>query len=144
MIKVLREQPKHWLTLEICESLFNTFCKDLSFNEPIPLFQTRFSGKLEGTLYSVSQTFEGKHLKPTILDAASAYFFYFIKGHPFQNGNKRMGTLFTHYFLLSHGLTFSLSNEELFALAVGVALNEKDSITENEVKDIISSNIKKL
>ena len=103
--------------------------------EPIPEFDTRFPGKLEGILNSVRQTFGGELLNHTVLDAAAAYFNQLIRGHPFRNGNKRMAVLFTHYFLLAHGVDFNLSYNELFFFAVTVAKAGERGISSEKTRD---------
>lgn len=103
--------------------------------EPIPPYDTRFPGKLEGILDSVRQTFDGKLLNTTILEAAAAYFNQLIRGHPFKNGNKRMAVLFTHYFLLAHSVDFTLSYNELFYFAVTVAKAGELGINSEKTRD---------
>lgn len=121
MIKKLLQTPTHWLTLEDSRSLFETFRNQIGENEPIPPYDTRFPGKLEGILESVRQSFAEKFLNHTVLDAAAAYFNQIIRGHPFRNGNKRMGVLFTHYFLLTHDVDLTLKYNELFNFAIILA-----------------------
>ena len=111
MIKPLNQTPKYWLTVDDCEILFKHFSQKITFDEPLPPFNTRFPGKLESILGSVRQTYAAKHLNPTIVDAASAYFFQLITGHPFQNGNKRLAILFVHIFLLSHQLNLNVPTQ---------------------------------
>lgn len=115
------EIPKYWLTLDVCADIFEEFSKSLEFDEPIPPFETRFPGKLESILGSVPQTSNGKLLNPSILEAAASYFNYLIRDHHFLNGNKRLSVLFTHFFLLRHGIEFDLSFGEIYNLAVFVA-----------------------
>ncbi len=134
MTKKLYGTPKNWLTLDVSRSLFETFRKQMGEEEPIPEFETRFPGRLEGILESVRQSFAGSYLNPTILDAAAAYFNQIIRGHPFRNGNKRMGVLFTHYFLLSHGIDLTLRYNELFNFAVLLARAGEQGISQDMTK----------
>jgi death on curing protein len=113
--------PKYWLTLADCERLFSDFKGLIDFDEPIPPFNTRFYGRLEAILESVRQTYGGKFLNSSVVEAAAAYLNQLIRGHPFRNGNKRLAVMFTHNFLLKNGLDFVLSSKELFAFAVVVA-----------------------
>ena len=121
MTKKLFLTPKHWLTLDDSKTLFDTFREQMGENEPIPRYETRFPGKLEGILESVRQSFDDRYLNTTVLDAAASYFNHIIRGHPFRNGNKRMGVLFTHYFLLTHDVDLTLEYNELFSFAILVA-----------------------
>src|SRR3989338_4312410 len=109
MTKRLYEIPKNWLNLAVCSRIFETFATRLEHDEPIPPFNTRFKEKLEAILESVSMTYAGGHLNGTILDAAAAYFNQLVRGHAFINGNKRLAVLFTHFFLLSNGVDYTLS-----------------------------------
>ncbi len=143
MIKKLFVTPKHWLTLEESKRLFETFQKQIGGSEPIPAFETRFTGRLEGILASVEQSFAGDYLNKTVCDAAAAYFNQIIRGHPFQNGNKRMGVLFTHYFLLTHGIDLTLKYNELFNFAVSVAKASIRGIKPEITKDWCSRVITK-
>ena len=89
MTKNLLKTPRYWLTLEDCENLLLDFNDLLTQEEPIPPFDSRYPGKLEGIIGSVSQKFSGKPLNNTVRDAATSYFNQFIRGHAFENGNKR-------------------------------------------------------
>ena len=146
MTKEIRKPPKLWLDLQFCEQIFNE-SRDLLielFDEQIPPFETRYSGKLEGILNSVNQTYDSVHLNPTILDASSAYFYQLLVGHPFQNGNKRMGVIFTHSFLLLNDLTFILEPKDLFVLAIEVVDQSKVTKPENmkeAIKEVFAKGI---
>lgn len=93
----------------------------MEFDEPIPPFETRFHNRLEGILASVKQTFNQSYLNKRVIDAASAYFNQLIRGHPFANGNKRMGVLYSHYFLLKNGVELTLTPYELYHFAIIIA-----------------------
>lgn len=143
MTKNLSKSPKQWLTLDGCKDLYENFREKLSLDEPIPPFDTRFEGKLEGILESIKATFDGEPLNQTIADAATAYFNQIIRGHPFLNGNKRMAVLFTHYFLYMHDLDFDLSFGEMFNFAVTVSIAGVNGIDSEATKEWINSIIKK-
>jgi death-on-curing family protein len=128
MINRLRRKPRKWLTLEDCENLYKAFDNASKSRglEPLPPFSTRYHDVLESILGSVEQTWDKKYLNPTILDAASAYFNKFVRGQCFPNGNKRTGILFTHYFLIIHGIDFTFSSKELFNFAAIIATAAED------------------
>jgi death-on-curing family protein len=132
MIKDIYQCPKMWLNLELCESLYNVFINPevIKFSEPLPPFYTRYSGRLESILGSVEQSFDGVFIYGTILEAATAYYVKFIKGHPFLNGNKRMAFLYTHVFLQMNNCNFSLDDELIKKLALSVALDTESSYEE--------------
>lgn len=126
----------------------NEFKDLLVRDEPIPPFNERFQGKLESILESVNQTFESKYLNPTILDAAASYFNQFIRGHSFKNGNKRLAVLYTHWFLLKHNITFTLTTAEMRVFAVFIAQASERNISAEQTKifckEIISKYTKPL
>lgn len=117
MTKNLYKTPKNWLTLDVCEKLLEGFRNQLEKREPLPPFNTRY----KGILGSVEQTYDGKYLNSTVLEAAASYFNQFIRGHSFKNGNKRLGVLYTHIFLLMNGVDFTLTSEEMYSLAIAIA-----------------------
>jgi death-on-curing protein len=135
MIKAALKTPKYWLSPKDCASMYAAFRKILEFGEPIPLFEERFPGRLEGILGSVAATWDKKYLNATVLDGAAAYFNQIVRGHPFGNGNKRMAVLFTHYFLLMNGLDFTLSPQEMYNFAVQVALTGRKRRGEDGTKE---------
>lgn len=120
-MKRVNQKPRFWLTTKISKDIFDKFNHLIQFDEPIPPFDSRFPGKLEGILNSVKQTFSGENLNPTVLDASAAYFNQIIRGHPFKNGNKRIAILLTHVFLLVHGIDFILSYKGMYNFALGIA-----------------------
>lgn len=143
----LDRRPRFWLTTKESEIIFNKFRHLIQFDEPIPDFETRFPGKLEGILDSVRQTFGNEPLNSTVLDATAAYFNQIIRGHPFGNGNKRIAVLFTHFFLLVHGIDFTMSNKGMYNWAVAVAFFSKDfdgKTTKNICRRIIRRYTKEL
>lgn len=132
----LTKTPKNWLTLDGCSHIFKNFKKELeSLGEPIPPFETRFPGRFESILNSIRQTYAGELLNPTLLDASAAYFNQIIRGHPFQNGNKRLAVLYTHYFLLSHEIDYTLSFNEMFYFAVTVAKAGEQRISAEKTRE---------
>jgi death-on-curing protein len=93
----------------------------LSFNEPIPDFSTRTPNILESCLATPFQTFGGKFLYPGFLTRAGMLFYFMIKNHPFENGNKRIAitTLFT--FLFANNKWLIADIQELYNFTVWVA-----------------------
>lgn len=93
----------------------------MEWDEPIPPFETRFPEKLEGAINSPFQTYGGKDLYRGIFAKAAALFYFLIKDHPFQNGNKRIAVATLLYFLFSNGWWISVSNDVLYEFAKSVA-----------------------
>lgn len=128
------------LTLEHVQHLaYRLAIETMSWNEPIPAFTTRFPGRLESCLKTPFQTFGGKDPYPTLEHKAAMLFYLMIKNHPFQNGNKRLAVTSLFVFLGLNGRWLSISNEDLYHLAVMVAMSPpfmKDSLVKG-VRDII-------
>ena len=93
----------------------------MSYDEPIPDFATRFPGILERCLFSPFQTFEKKSLYQGLVEKAAALFYFLIKGHPFQNGNKRIAVATILYFLYQNGKWLEVNNLEFYNFAVWAA-----------------------
>jgi death-on-curing protein len=146
-MKELRRKPHFWLTTKISKTIFEKFNQLIQFNEPIPPFNTRYKGKLEGILNSVSQTYHEEHLNETVLDAAAAYFNQLIRGHPFKNGNKRIAILLTHFFLLNHGIDFTLTYKGMYNFALSLAKYSEElkaEQTKQVAKEIINTYTEKI
>lgn len=144
----MSKTPKNWLTLEDCERLLLDFKTILSREEPIPPFENRYPHKLEGILGSVNQTFDGKYLNRTVLAAAASYFNQFVRGHAFENGNKRCAVLFTHWFLLINDVEPTLTPDEMYNFAILIARAGEDNVkpetTKNWCKKILNEFSKNL
>jgi len=95
--------------------------KTMSWDEPIPNFNTRFEGILERCIEAPFQSFSGKQLYPGLVKKASILFYLMVKNHPFQNGNKRIAMTTTFYFLFSNKKWLEVDNQELYNFARWVA-----------------------
>jgi len=110
------------ITIEEVEKLAHSLAKkQMSWDEPIPAFGTRYPGKLESCLASVFQTFGRKDLYPTLVDKAAILFYLLVKNHPFINGNKRIAVTSLLVFLSLNNKWLSVSNEEMYDMALTVA-----------------------
>jgi death on curing protein len=110
------------LTVEEVEKLAHVLAiKQMSWDEPIPDFGTRYPGRLESCLASAFQTFGRKDLYPTLKDKAAIIFYLLIKNHPFVNGNKRIAVTSLLVFLALNGKWLTATNEEMYDIALTVA-----------------------
>lgn len=110
------------LTLEHVEQLAHRLAQEtMTWDEPIPPFQTRFPGKLESCLKTPFQTYGGKDPYPRLPDKAALLFYLLIKNHPFQNGNKRLAVTSLFTFLDINGKWLNIPNEDLYRIAIMVA-----------------------
>jgi death-on-curing family protein len=93
----------------------------LSFDEPIPDFSTRFPNTLESCLATPFQSFSGKNLYRGLTAKAGILFYLMIKNHPFQNGNKRIAITTLFVFLYMNGKWIKADTQELYNFTVWVA-----------------------
>ncbi|WP_336664234.1 virulence protein RhuM/Fic/DOC family protein [Elizabethkingia meningoseptica] len=68
-------------------------------NEASHIFGNQKDKSFEGILNTVTQTFDGYYLYPTIEEQASHLLYFIIKNHPFSDGNKRIGAFMFIWFL---------------------------------------------
>lgn len=76
---------------------------------------------LDSALASISQTFDGKELYPTIEEKGARLGFNLISNHAFIDGNKRIGMLVMLTFLEVNGLRIECTDEDIIEVALGVA-----------------------
>lgn len=117
--------------------------KMLSYNEPIPDFNTRFPNILESCLISPFQSFSGKSLYPSLVSKAAILFYLMIKNHPFQNGNKRIAMTTLFVFLYKNKKWIEVDTQELYNFTVWVASSPpkvKDE-TVKAIEKFIKSNL---
>lgn len=109
----------------------------ISKGEATILFGQEKAGELKGNLLNIYQTFGGEELLPSIEQKAANLLYYVIKGHPFNDGNKRIGAyLFILFLSKNNALSkpdgeLKINDNALASLALLVAT----SIPEQ--KDII-------
>jgi death-on-curing protein len=95
--------------------------EELSYDEPIPDFATRFPHILESCLAVPFQSFAKKPLYRGLLSKAGILFYLMIKNHPFANGNKRVAVTTLLVFLYKNGKWIKTSAQELYNFTVWVA-----------------------
>ncbi|MFA6585541.1 MAG: type II toxin-antitoxin system death-on-curing family toxin [Candidatus Paceibacterota bacterium] len=95
--------------------------KLLTFNEPIPEFGTRFPNILESCIDTPFMQFDGKDLYRGLIGKSSVLFYFMIKNHPFQNGNKRIAVMTLLYLFHKNGKWLKMSNKDLYIFAKNIA-----------------------
>ncbi|MDB5263581.1 MAG: putative DNA-binding protein in cluster with Type restriction-modification system [Adhaeribacter sp.] len=97
-------------------------------NEASELFGREKDDSFKGILGSISQTVFGELAYPSIEEQAVQLLYSIIKGHPFSDGNKRIGSFVFVWFLEQNNYHLSAENKEqkinenaLVALALAVA-----------------------
>jgi prophage maintenance system killer protein len=109
----------------------------ISKGEATILFGQEKAGELKGNLLNIYQTFDGEELLPSIEQKAANLLYYIIKGHPFNDGNKRIGAYLFILFLSKNNALYKpngelkINDNALASLALLVATSNP------EQKDII-------
>ncbi len=114
--------------------------KLLTFNQPIPDFNTRPAHKLESCLATPFQTFDGKDLYPSYLQKVSVMFYLMNKNHPLVNGNKRVAVTTLLYSLHKVNKWINVDNYRLYRFAVWVADSPRDA--KNQVVEYVEQFIR--
>lgn len=120
---------------EIEYTAFRLAKETMSFNEPIPDFSTRFPNILESCLAAPFQTFSGKSLYSTFISKAAILFYFMIKNHPFQNGNKRIAMTTLFVFLHKNKKWLEVDTQELYNFTVWIASSPR-KLNEEALKAI--------
>ncbi len=72
--------------------------------EATELFGQEKAGEFKGNLLNIYQSFGGLDLLPSLEAKAANLLYYVIKGHPFNDGNKRIGAYLFVLFLHKNGI----------------------------------------
>ena len=116
------------ITVEEVEHIaFRLAKEELTFDEPIPEFRTRYPNRLESCLSTPFQTFGKKDLYPTFFNKAAILFYLMNKNHPFANGNKRVAMSTLLYFLGEHNKWLEVNTQVLYNFAIWVAGSPPDA-----------------
>ena len=79
--------------------------------EATELFGHEKAGEFKGNLLGIYQTFGGVDLLPSVQSKAANLLYYIIKGHPFNDGNKRIGAYLFVLFLHKNGILHKANGE---------------------------------
>ncbi|MFA6525465.1 MAG: type II toxin-antitoxin system death-on-curing family toxin [Patescibacteria group bacterium] len=124
MIKVLSIKEVEYLAFRLAK-------ENMSFDEPIPEFSTRFPNILESCLETPFQTYNKKHLYKGLPEKAAVLFYLLIKNHPFKNGNKRIAMTTLMAFLFKNNKWIKVDNTELYNFAMWVAQSPRGAKEES-------------
>ena len=134
------------ITLQDIECVAFSLAKFLmSYDEPIPDYNTRFPGILESCVATPFMKFNGKYLYKTFVQRSAVLFYLIIKNHPFQNGNKRIAVTTLLYFLHKNNKWINAEARDLYNFTVWVAQSPaelKDHVVEGIVHYIKTHLIK--
>ncbi len=79
--------------------------------EATQLFGQEKAGEFKGNLLNIYQSFGGEDLLPSMEQKAANLLYYVIKGHPFNDGNKRIGAYLFVLFLHKNGILHKTNGE---------------------------------
>lgn len=100
---------------------FRVAREHLSFDEPIPDFQTRFPNILESCLLTLFVRFAGTPPYPSLISKAAMLLYLVTKNHPFQNGNKRIAVTTLLVFLHKNGKWLQVDPQAFYNFTIWVA-----------------------
>lgn len=116
-----------WIRLFDFEALcFNLAREHLTFDQPIPDFETRSPGVLESCLRTPLQQFEGKDLYKSPEEKLATLFYLMVKNHPFQNGNKRIALTTLLAVLFFNKRWLRTTSLEIYRLAKEVTESKRE------------------
>ncbi len=115
--------------------------------EASDLFGNEKDDSFQGILGSISQTVFGELAYPTIEEQAVQLLYSIIKGHPFSDGNKRIGSFMFVWFLEQNGHHLNengerkINNNTLVTLALAVAqsLPEQKETVQKLIMNLIKN-----
>lgn len=132
------------ITVADVEYVAFSLAKELmEWDEPIPDFETRFPEKLESAIATPFQSFDKKDLYRRLQGKASALFYFMIKDHPFQNGNKRIAVTTLFFYLMQNNKWLRVTSNDVYKFAKAVAESDpkdKDA-TLKMIEFFIASNL---
>ncbi len=95
-----------------------------------PGYIVKDEGRLDSSLTQPFQSIDGKELYPTLADKATMLYYFCIKNHPFEDGNKRMGIFSLLLYLYKNGYWLNSTNDELYDITVYTASSKVEDMQE--------------
>ena len=153
-VKIVNEYAKSWALLqgydeqslqEITQTKEQKFILDfteakeaiaelkkslIAKGEATELFGQEKANEFKGNLLNIYQSFGGVELLPSVEQKAANLLYYIIKGHPFNDGNKRIGSYLFVLFLHKNGILYrpngepKINDNALASLALLVTLSD--------------------
>lgn len=107
--------------------------------EATELFGREKAGEFGGIVRNIYQTFGGVDLLPSVEEKAANLLYYVIKGHPFNDGNKRIGAFMFILFLSKNGMLYKNNGELKINDNALVALSLMTAKSEAQQKNTVIS-----
>lgn len=130
---IRRTEQKFILDYDEAKAAIAEFKKALiAKGEATELFGREKADEFKGNLLNIYQTFGGDELLPSIEQKASNLLYYVIKGHPFNDGNKRIGAYLFILFLSKNNALYKpngelkINDNALASLALLVATSKPE------------------
>ncbi|MBI5892136.1 MAG: virulence protein RhuM/Fic/DOC family protein [Deltaproteobacteria bacterium] len=124
-------RAKFALDIDDCKGIIENLKQNLIVKkEAGELFGKENSGRFEGIIKGLYQTFGGKEIYKSIEEKAAHLLYLIIKDHPFLDGNKRIASILFVYFLERNNYLYKKSGERkindnaLAALALLIAISD--------------------
>ena len=105
--------------------------------EATELFGREKAGEFEGILRNIYQTFGGVDLLESVEEKAANLLYYIIKGHHFNDGNKRIGAFMFILFLSKNNMLYKSNGELKINDNALVALSLMTAKSDPKQKDTI-------
>ena len=106
------KEPKFVLDYDEAKEAIAKLKKTLiAKGEATKLFGQEKAGELKGNLLNIYQSFGGVELLPSLESKAANLIYYIIKGHPFSDGNKRIGAYLFVLFLHKNSILHKANRE---------------------------------
>ncbi len=112
---------------DVTKNIFRFKQRLVTQKQATNLFGIEVDHKLQSTLGSIDQTFDGNFLYQSIEEKAANLLYLLIKDHPFVDGNKRIGSLLFLLYLIENHIFYNRRGERkindtaLVALALLIA-----------------------
>lgn len=127
--------------LKYIAQLFSDYMIKEIGNEPG--YVVKDAGRLDSSLTQPFQSIDEKELYPTLVDKATMLYYFCIKNHPFEDGNKRMGIFSLLLYLYKNGYWLDATNDELFEITVYTASSKVEDmqIVVEKIKEFVKKHL---
>jgi prophage maintenance system killer protein len=128
---VKKENEKYKINYDDASKVLRKIKEDLvAKKEASDIFGQEAGDKFKGILGNIYQTFGGVDLYPSLEEKAAHLLYFVIKDHPFNDGNKRIGSFLFIYYLDRNNFLYKKSSEKkindnaLVTLALLIAISD--------------------
>lgn len=105
--------------------------------------QERSSGSIEGIIGNVLQSFGGKQMYSTVEEKAAHLLYFFVKNHPFVDGNKRSGAYAFVWFLHRAGILDRRTLTPSALTAITLLIAESDPKNKDRMTKLVVQLLRK-